>query len=143
MTSWVVADAGIIIAALISDPRSTAVEIRMRDWAQQGIRLAAPELLRYEVIAVVRKHVARATITPSMAEQAIQIFLSQPVQYLIGDGLLKRGCEIASQFSLPTAYDTQYVAVAEYLKCDFWTLDGALFRALSDSLPWVKWIEGS
>ncbi len=143
MTSWVVADAAVIIASLIDDPRSAVVEARMRSWAQTGVRIAAPELLRYEVIAVVRKQEARGTLTPIMAERAVQTFLAQPVHYLISDGLLRRGYEIAAQFSLPTAYDSQYVAVAEYLRCDLWTLDRALFQALSVSLPWVKWIEAS
>jgi predicted nucleic acid-binding protein len=40
----------------------------------------------------------------------------------------------------PTAYDAQYLALAERLACDFWTADERLFNAASQQLPYVKWV---
>jgi predicted nucleic acid-binding protein len=54
--------------------------------------------------------------------------------------LLKRAYELATQFDRPTAYDSQYLAVAERYQCDFWTADERLFNAVTASLPKVRWL---
>jgi hypothetical protein len=41
---------------------------------------------------------------------------------------------------LLTAYDSQYLAVAERLKCEFWTADSRLVNAVAPHLTWVKWM---
>ncbi|MBC8099768.1 MAG: type II toxin-antitoxin system VapC family toxin [Armatimonadetes bacterium] len=45
--------------------------------------------------------------------------------------LYRRAYELAEQLSLPTAYDAQYLAVAEHLGCDFWTADERLYNAVT------------
>ena len=59
---------------------------------------------------------------------------------MIDDPLLRRGYELATQFNRPTAYDAQYLAVAERLQCEFWTVDERLYNAVKQALPWVKWL---
>lgn len=66
--------------------------------------------------------------------------LELPIQFYIDEILLRRAFEIAVQFNRPTAYDSQYLAVAERLECEFWTADERLFNAVNQQLAWVKWI---
>jgi predicted nucleic acid-binding protein len=56
------------------------------------------------------------------------------------DVLLKRGFELATQFSRPSAYEVQYLAVAEQLGCEFWTADERWFNTFKSVVPWVKWL---
>jgi len=47
---------------------------------------------------------------------------------------------LAAQFNRPAAYDSQYLAVAERLGCEFWTADERLYNAVKTHLSWVKWL---
>ncbi len=140
MTAWVVADSGIFIATVLVETYSWQAEQRVRAWHEQDIQIAAPTLFRYEIVAVMRKSVYRGHISTEQALKGRDALLEYPVQLFMDDLLLKRGFELATQFSRPTAYDAQYVAVAERLGCEFWTADERLFNTLKSSLAWVKWL---
>ncbi|MDX2139450.1 MAG: type II toxin-antitoxin system VapC family toxin [Chloroflexota bacterium] len=135
-----VADAGVLLSTVIPDPLSQQSAKLWQDWANNSIQVAAPTLFRYEIVSVIRKHVARGTITSVVGEQSLARLVRQPVSFYLDDQLLKRGYELASQFARPAAYDTQYLAVAEYLGCEFWTLDQRLFNVFSPVLKWVYWV---
>jgi predicted nucleic acid-binding protein len=140
MTSWVVADSGIYIASVLIEPfRQKAISL-IQYWQDQSLSVAAPVLFQYEVVAVMRKHVVRGTITPQLALSYRDALLSVPISYVIDDLLVKRAYELATLYNRPTAYDSQYLAVAERLNCEFWTADERLYNALSASLGWVKFI---
>jgi predicted nucleic acid-binding protein len=112
----------------------------MQHLEEQNLRLAAPTLFHYKIVSVVRKHVFRATLTSDEAETILTDLLLIPVQLMLDDALIRRAYELATQFNRPTAYDAQYLAVAERLNCDFWTADEKLFNAVRDGLNWVKWV---
>jgi predicted nucleic acid-binding protein len=84
--------------------------------------------------------VYRGALTVEEADSKCDLLLAQPVQVMIDDALLRRGFALATQFNRPTAYDAQYLAVAERLSCDFWTADERLYNAVKTQLPWVRWL---
>ena len=106
----------------------------------QQTQIAVPTLFHYEIVAVLRKHAHRGSLTVAEADSACDLLLAQPVQAMIDDALLRRGLALATQFNRPTAYDAQYLAVAERLGCDFWTADERLYNAVNTQLPWVRWL---
>jgi predicted nucleic acid-binding protein len=140
MTSWVVADSGILLANVLPEPVSAQAKAIWQNWTEQDIQVAAPTLLHYEFVAVMRKSVYRGTLSAADGIEARNFLLSQPIQLFISESLLKRGYDFATQFNLSTAYDAQYLAVAEHLQCEFWTADQSLYNILNASLAWVKWI---
>jgi predicted nucleic acid-binding protein len=91
-------------------------------------------------VAVIRKQVYRGLLTPSDAVGARELLLSKSIHLMMDDVLLRRGYELATRFNRPTAYDAQYLAVAEYLQCEFWTADERLFNAVNRDLTWAKWL---
>jgi predicted nucleic acid-binding protein len=142
MTVWVVADSGIFLAMALKETYSNQAVSLVSFWAEQDIKVAAPTLFRYEIIAVIRKSVFRNLISSQEAAQRQSSLLAstQGVTFMIDDNLLKRSYELATQLNRPTAYDSQYLAVAERLGCEFWTADQKLFNAVTGTLSWVKWI---
>ena len=74
------------------------------------------------------------------SRDARDALLVYDIQYHVDEELLKRAYELATDFNRPTAYDSQYLAVAERLNCDFWTADQRLFNAVREQLGWVKWV---
>jgi predicted nucleic acid-binding protein len=97
-------------------------------------------LLRYELVAVARKWVYRQLTTPEKSRAALDTVLRYPVTTIIDDGLLNRAYELATEYNRSTAYDTQYLALAERLNCDFWTADERLFNAVNGQFPRIHWL---
>ncbi len=109
-------------------------------WQEQDFQLAVPTLFRYEIVAVTRKAVFQTRISPEEGIQARDFMLQYPVQTHIDEMLLKRAYEMATRYNRPTAYDSQYLALAERLEVEFWTADERLFNRVNRDLKWVKWL---
>ncbi len=139
---FVVADSGVFICAVLKEALSDQVDGLIKQWSEQNLQIMAPTLWRSEVVAVVRKNVYRGLLDADDAAVRLEnlLTLGQLIQFVMDDDLLRRAFELATQFNRPTAYDTQYVALAERLGCEFWTCDERLVNTLSITLNWVKWI---
>jgi predicted nucleic acid-binding protein len=44
------------------------------------------------------------------------------------------------RFSLPSAYDAHYLALAESRQCECWTADERLWNPVRRKPPWVRWL---
>lgn len=140
MASRVVVDSGVLLATVLDEPLSAKAEALLKSWAARSFVMVAPTLCQYEIIAAMRKHAYRGTQSTADALRGRDIVLSYPVQYMIDDDLLRRGYDLATQYNRPTAYDSQYLAVAERLQCEFWTADERLYNALNQELTWIRWL---
>lgn len=136
----VVVDSGILIASVLKERFFQKADALLEYWRQNNIQFAAPVLFQYEVVAVARKVVFQKRATLEEATEARDFMLAYEVETYLDDTLLKRAYELATQLDRPTAYDAQYLAVAERLNCEFWTADEKLFNAVHDKLDWVKWV---
>jgi predicted nucleic acid-binding protein len=140
MISWVVADSSIYLAVVLNEPLQSKAIALTQTWKSVGLQAAAPYLFRYEITSVLRKHVARGTLTNVEAEKALSGLLRAPVQMFSRQMLLKRAFQLARDHNRPAAYDTVYLALAEHLQCEFWTADMKLVHAVGAQLNWVKWL---
>jgi predicted nucleic acid-binding protein len=138
LAALVVVDSGIVLATILQEPFSDKARALLESWQKQNLQLAAPELFRYEVVAVVRKCLHQGQLTPEEALKGRDIVLALPIQFYLDDALLKRAYDLATQYDRPTAYDSQYLAVAERLECEFWTADDRLFSVVKQQIAWVK-----
>ena len=137
----VVVDSGILLADLLpGEPLQLQARNILIHWKQNNFHLAAPALFHYELVAVMRRSVYQNRITPDKATQLLEQVLTFPVELHFEDTLLKRAFELATIHNRPTAYDSQYLAVAEKLGCEFWTADERLYNAVHPTLSWVKWL---
>jgi hypothetical protein len=83
MTSWVVADSGIFLATVLIEPYSANAKSLVAFWKSQNFQVAAPSLFHYEIVAVLRKHVYRGTITQQKADVNLEALLEIPVHLTI------------------------------------------------------------
>ena len=139
-TSYAVLDSGILLATVQSEPYTKHAKSLINQLAQQQVQMIAPMLLRYELVAVARKWVYREITTPEKAKNALHTLLRYPVTTFADDALLQRAYELATEHNRPTAYDAQYLAVAERYQCDFWTADERLYNAVTNHFPRVYWV---
>jgi predicted nucleic acid-binding protein len=140
MTSWVVLDAGVLLASVLEETLAPNAKLLLQQFNKQGYTIAAPVLFRYELVSVVRKSVARSIIPEAEAQATLQTVMDYRVTFLIDEALLNRAYSLATRLNRPTAYDSQYLALAERLGCEFWTADERLYNATQSSLGYVRWV---
>ena len=140
MASVVVIDSGVFLAGVLEEPLADKANALLKQLLAENIQIAAPVLFQYEIVAVTRKAVFQKRLTIEESIKARDFILAYGMMFHHDDSLLKRAYDLATELNRPTAYDTQYLAVAERLNCDFWTADERLFNAASSQLAWVKWV---
>lgn len=140
MAALVVVDSGILLSTVLIEKYTQNARSLVNEWDKNSVQLSAPILFQYEIVAVTRKSVYQNRLTLEEASRVRDRLLSYPIQFHLDDSLLKRAFELATQLNRPTAYDSQYLAVAERLGCEFWTADERLYNAVTAQLNWVKWV---
>ena len=112
-----------VVAPLIADAGPDGELFRA---AVRGQTLAAPDLLRVEVLSVIRRHLASGTLNTQQANNAVDDLLALPIALYPATPLLRRCWELRSNV---TAYDACYVALAETLDVTLLTADARLAQA--------------
>ena len=111
-----VVDASVIAPAVADGgPDGDACRARIK-----GQSLAAPDLLRIEVVSVIRRQLASGALTATQATGAIEDLLDLPITVYPTAALLRRAWELRDN---ATAYDACYVALSEALGCAMVTAD--------------------
>jgi predicted nucleic acid-binding protein len=118
-----------VIAPAVADGGPDGVRYRQR---LHGEQIAAPDLLRVEVLSVIRRQLHVGTIDITQAEQAVTDLLDLPMTVYPTAPLLLRCWQLRDNL---TAYDACYIALAETLGCSLLTADARLSRAAGTRCP--------
>ena len=94
--------------------------------ATRGQVLVAPDLVRIEVLSVIRRHAASGALTKRQADSAIEDVLALPITVYPTAPFLRRCWALRANI---TAYDACYVALAEALGITLMTADAGLANA--------------
>lgn len=136
----VVLDSNAVVALVLDASRAPAIEKKLREWGDAGEALHAPSLFSYEVANALTRSIAAGAIDSHDAKSAWQRIAAIEVRL---DGL-KDGpavIAVARRLQRQNAYDASYIALAQELGAEVWTLDGPLARnAAGADLP-VRLIE--
>lgn len=138
--SYAVLDSGILLATVQTETYTQQAKALLADLDQSRVQLVAPILQKYELVSVVRKWVHRGVITPQDAQPILTTVLNYPVALYFDNALIQRSYELAVLYNQPATYDSQYLALAERLSCDFWTTDERLFNAVQTGFPNIHWL---
>jgi predicted nucleic acid-binding protein len=128
----VVIDSSLLIALASGDERSPAVHRCFTEWIEADIDLHAPVLVWYEVVSGIAQLVYDKKIGVGSLNEILTALEDLPI---IGHLLVDRArpIEIAIRLKTRKAYDTAYLALAEHLQAELWTLDRRLFNNASAS----------
>ena len=112
-----------VAAPAVADGGDSGRRYRQR---LRGEQLAAPDLLRVEVLSVLRRQHRLGGLDAKQAAAAVDDLLDLEVDVYPTGPLLRRVWELRENV---TAYDACYVALAEALGCSLLTSDARLSRA--------------
>jgi len=100
-------------------------------------RSAEVALWLYETTAALCKVVRWGVLTPEEGERALELAQTLAVQLIAPDGeQARRAYDWTLRLNQAAAYDSFYLALAESLQCDLWTMDERLHKTVN--LPWVR-----
>lgn len=91
-----------------------------------GQLIGAPDLLRIEVLSVIRLHLNAGELSTRQAANAVADLMSLPIVVYPTAPLLKRCWELRGNV---TAYDACYVSLAEAIDATLVTADARLAKA--------------
>jgi predicted nucleic acid-binding protein len=136
----VVVDANVAVSLALDPVRAAVIAEHWRAWEAAKATLHAPSLLRYEVASALTRGIVAGELSVADAELAWDRIVGMPiVLHELRDG--SAAIEVARRLKRQSAYDASYIALAEQLGAEVWTLDGPLARnAAGSGLP-VRLIE--
>lgn len=105
------------MAPVIADAGTSGTKLRARI---RGESIACPDLLRIEVLSVIRRQTQAGALTVAQANAAVDDLLELPLVVYPTAPLLRRSWTLRDTI---TAYDGCYIALAEALDCTLLTAD--------------------
>jgi predicted nucleic acid-binding protein len=123
----VVVDANLLVALVSGDPRGNNVLQHFTNWLSHNVEIHAPVLAQYETANALTRLIVASAFPADKVEDAWNNISMLPITYH-GLASIRRAVEIALALNRQNAYDAAYLALAEELGAELWTLDGPLYR---------------
>jgi len=137
MPKSLVVDASFAIRLILPDPRRSAFRALMERWLQEGYELLAPDLWLYEMTTALCKAAYFGLVTAEEAENSLSLVSELAIQLVAADAEQARlAFAWTRRLNRAAAYDSFYLALAESLGSELWTVDRRLHTAVG--LPWVN-----
>ena len=128
MTSYVVVDAGFTFKLLVPNPQ--------RELLKELVRQCAPDLWLYELTSILTKMVYFGEMDETDAHDGLELALTLGVQLIPPNAdQAQKALVWTRRLKRVAAYDSFYLAAAQSLGCDLWTVDQRLVNAVRQ--PWV------
>ncbi|HVP20861.1 MAG TPA: type II toxin-antitoxin system VapC family toxin [Anaerolineaceae bacterium] len=131
MGKTIVIDANVTLSLVLRLPYSEKVDRWMQAWQLEEAHLVVPTLWEYECLSGLRKAVTLKMISSHDAERIAADLLALDFQRVAPTlALHKSALRWADHLGQSKVYDAQYVALAESLSAEFWTVDQRLGNSL-------------
>lgn len=138
MPASVTVDASYTLKMLLPNSLQSRLHKQMDVWKENDVRLYAPSLWRYEVTSTLAKLVHFREITEETSNRMLEMAFALDISIFAPDELLCRNAlRWTYQLKRASAYDSFYVALAELLQGELWTVDRKLVRAVGQS--WIRY----
>lgn len=116
-----------MLALVLDEPHTAKARDHLDRWVEDGTALHAPLLAQYEVASSLARKRGRREMSREETDEALAIIGAMRVTYdLAPDNA--RAVEVAVDLHRHSAYDAAYLALAERIDGEVWTLDGPLAR---------------
>jgi predicted nucleic acid-binding protein len=139
MRKIVVVDTSLALKWIYTEDDSFQALSLLAQWIKDTVEIRVPSLLAYEITNSLYQQVRAGRVTLESAKKSLMETLPEGLVFVFLPDLTLsvRALEFAHRFGLSATYDSHYLALAEREKCEFWTADTKMWRAVKDQLLWV------
>lgn len=147
-TDIVIVDTSLAVKWVVQEPDSAQAVALLAEWAQRVALVAAPALLAYEAANAIHQKVRGGVMPANAVPAALANFYAIGIAFRVPNDptlaavLSTRALEIARDYNLGAAYDTQFLALAEHEDCEYWTADRRFYETVRQDHPRVRWLGG-
>jgi predicted nucleic acid-binding protein len=135
-----VVDASLVAKWFLPEEHKEKAEQILREFIDEKVQLAAPDLLIAELISILWKRATKLKdISATEAEQIYADFLALRLPLRHSAEIAKTALKIAISSDHKT-YDMLYIALAEEASCEFVTADRTLVNKLGGTFACLRWI---
>ncbi len=140
MAKTIVIDANVTLGLFLRLPFSETVDRWMKTWQAEEAHLVVPILWEYECLSGLRRAVTLKFVSPEDSERMAAELLALEFQRVVPTLELHRSVLAwAERLGHSKVYDAHYVALAESLAAEFWTVDQKLVNSLNSlGVVWVN-----
>ncbi len=124
-------DANILVKLVLFEEYSDLASTLWQAWEEQEVERIAPPFMPFEAVSAIRSNLTRKLISAQEADIAFHNLQShlQAVRLQSPPDLLERAWETAKGLRQGQVFDAYYVALAQLLDCELWTVDEKLYVA--------------
>lgn len=140
MTIFLMIDAGVAFKLIAPNPQQSFYIDLVDGWERAGYRLCAPTLWAYQLTSAISKMVHFGHLTAEEGRASLRLAHRLRIELIIpNEEQASRALAWSEKLSRAAAYDSFYLALAETLECELWTVDKRLVNAAAR--PWVKLVD--
>ena len=140
MTTYLTIDAGVAFKLIVPHPRQQVYANLVTQWHRAGYQLCAPALWAYEITSTFTKIAHFGQLSAAHGRESLRLAYQLDVQLIPPDEeQALKAYAWTERLQRAAAYDSFYLALAETLGCELWTVDKRLVNAVAQ--PWVKLVE--
>lgn len=139
----VVVDASLALKWVLEEEDSPRAKSLLQEWIDNDVEIIAPALFAYEVTSILYRQTVTSKLSYDDAKAGLEKLFSIGVvlEFASYGQRSVQAMTFARQFGLPAAYDAQYLSLASYENCRYWTADSKLWKAVQGKLNWVHLLE--
>jgi predicted nucleic acid-binding protein len=136
----IVVDASLAVKWALQESDTAEAEHLLQIWLDQGVELLGPSWYACEASNVLFQRVRGAQIDAEKARLDLLDLLGLITVTDYEPAVAIRALALAIQLGQRATYDCHYLALAEYLDCEYWTADLRFWTATRVAFPRVRWI---
>ncbi len=130
-------DASVLVKVLVQEPDSAAARRLLQALRDSAEAPVVPCLAAFEVTSALYGKLCASLVSLHDVRAGLEVLGDLPLEMMHPPSIHEEAVALAQRLEKVSIYDAHYLALAQHLRCEFWTADEDLFHAVASQLPWV------